>query len=207
MCDPAASINSEVGSPRLESCSDKDDVLRLLSDTILVDDAHSPVYLTNLAAALLKLGRFETAETTAHRALELDSTSVKARYRRAMARRALGKLPESLLDLYSLLVTDPGNREARSAYAAVLEIYNLEGKRCLGEIEIFIAKAPAAHGSTIHSSGILSSKSYIHIAQMLENPAPQCCSASQRNRESHLDRSPVRTPSGTTKLEEDFGSC
>ncbi|KAJ7829664.1 hypothetical protein B0H14DRAFT_3465489 [Mycena olivaceomarginata] len=112
---------------------------------ILVDGARSPVYLTNLAAALPKLERFETAETTAHRALELDPTSVKARYRRAMARRALGKLPESLLDLYSLLVTDPGNREARSAYAAVLEIYNLEGKRCLSEIEIFIANAPAAH--------------------------------------------------------------
>ncbi|KAJ7939800.1 hypothetical protein B0H13DRAFT_1941031 [Mycena leptocephala] len=95
--------------------------------------------------------RYETAETTAHRALELDPTSVKARYRRAMARRASGKLPESLLDLYSLIVTDPRNRDARSAYAAVLEIYDLEGKRCLSEIEIFIANAPAAHGSGLTS--------------------------------------------------------
>ncbi|KAJ7933260.1 hypothetical protein B0H13DRAFT_1953408 [Mycena leptocephala] len=156
MCDPAASINSEAGI--LFRQGRYAEAVERYNAAILVDDARSlgfqrrsPVYLTNLAAALLKLEQFETAETKAHRALELDPTSVKARYRRAMARRALGKLPESLLDLYSLLVTDPGNREARSAYAAVLEIYNLEGKRCLSEIEIFIANAPAAHVSRLTS--------------------------------------------------------
>jgi len=45
------------------------------------------VYLTNLAAALLKLQRFDAAESAAERALYYEPKNIKARYRRGLARK------------------------------------------------------------------------------------------------------------------------
>ena len=50
-----------------------------------------PVYLSNLAACLLKLELWELADSAATRALMHDPKHIKALYRRALARREIGQ--------------------------------------------------------------------------------------------------------------------
>ncbi|KAI0641701.1 hypothetical protein C8Q79DRAFT_287282 [Trametes meyenii] len=54
-----------------------------------VVDAPRPVYLSNLAAALLKLELWDVAQSAASRALYHDPKHPKARFRRAVARKHL----------------------------------------------------------------------------------------------------------------------
>ncbi|KAJ7137442.1 hypothetical protein C8R43DRAFT_611703 [Mycena crocata] len=61
------------------------------------------------------LPRFSQAETAAHTALVRDPHSVKARYRRVMARKELNRLAEALVDLATLLTVSPENVAASSA--------------------------------------------------------------------------------------------
>ncbi|KAJ7364467.1 hypothetical protein DFH08DRAFT_1073180 [Mycena albidolilacea] len=56
-------------------------------------------YFANLAEADLRLEMYHAAQDAAQRALTLDPRSVKARYRRAMARKGLNLIPEALVDI------------------------------------------------------------------------------------------------------------
>ena len=59
-----------------------------------------PVYLSNLAACLLKLEQWEVADSAASRALVYDLMHVKALYRWAVARRELARLKAALAGAY-----------------------------------------------------------------------------------------------------------
>ncbi|KAI0264883.1 hypothetical protein BC834DRAFT_237374 [Gloeopeniophorella convolvens] len=85
---------------------------------------HGPraVYLSNLAAAWLKLEEWDAAEDCATRALEYDPTFVKARWRRALARKGNLQLVAATVDLTSVLKLDPTSAEAK---ATALEIGKL----------------------------------------------------------------------------------
>ncbi|KAI1786102.1 hypothetical protein LXA43DRAFT_1185370 [Ganoderma leucocontextum] len=72
-----------------------------------------PVYLANLAAALLKLELYEIADSAASRALMHDPKHIKALYRRALARNALGRSNAAMYDITRLLALEPTNRPAR----------------------------------------------------------------------------------------------
>ena len=55
-----------------------------------------PVYLSNLAACLLKLEMWDLASSAATRALVYDPKHIKALYRRALARKELGRAKAAL---------------------------------------------------------------------------------------------------------------
>ncbi|PIL32503.1 transporter [Ganoderma sinense ZZ0214-1] len=71
-----------------------------------------PVYLSNLAACLLKLDMWDLADSAATRALMYDPKHVKALYRRALARKDLDRLNAALADLEWLLTIDKFNTSA-----------------------------------------------------------------------------------------------
>ncbi|KAJ7719122.1 hypothetical protein B0H16DRAFT_410523 [Mycena metata] len=116
---------------------------------IAADGRKSALYFSNLAAAYLKLQNFESAQTAAHDALLIDCHSVKARYRRAMARRGLGLLAHSIVDLSSAVITDPLSREVRSAFLETMRMYETPGKHTLGVNELRTIDFPPAHGSVL----------------------------------------------------------
>ncbi|KAM5541101.1 hypothetical protein V8D89_005234 [Ganoderma adspersum] len=71
--------------------------------------APEPTYMSNLAAALLKLDLWKLAEGAASRALMHDPGHVKALYRRALARKELGLIDGAVRDISRLLAIEPGN--------------------------------------------------------------------------------------------------
>ncbi|KAI9461374.1 hypothetical protein HD554DRAFT_1520179 [Boletus coccyginus] len=78
-----------------------------------------PVLLTNLAAVYLKLGMYPEAHDAADRALVADPTSVKARYRRGMARKHMGMWTAADIDFTTMSVLDPDNMGAEADWAYV----------------------------------------------------------------------------------------
>ncbi|KAF8553339.1 TPR-like protein [Imleria badia] len=73
-----------------------------------------PVLLSNLAAAYLKLGMYPEAHDAADKALAADPTSVKARYRRGMARKHMEMWTAANIDFTTMLTLDPSNKEAEA---------------------------------------------------------------------------------------------
>ncbi|KAJ7024056.1 hypothetical protein C8F04DRAFT_1303374 [Mycena alexandri] len=90
---------------------DYTEAARLYKLAVLADTSKSALYLCNLSAAYLKLRRFKDAEFAAHTALIREPKSIKARYRRAVAKREQGRSLEALVDLASLLAVSPDNTE------------------------------------------------------------------------------------------------
>lgn len=87
------------------------------------EDTATPLLVslhTNLAAVHVKLEQWEAAITAATSALTLDSSSVKARFRRGVACSRIGQMQEAKADLTAVAKADPKNREART----VLEVVN-----------------------------------------------------------------------------------
>ncbi|OBZ72933.1 Mitochondrial import receptor subunit TOM34 [Grifola frondosa] len=82
-------------------------------------DGPRPVYMSNLAAALLKLEMWNLLKRTT-RALRYDAKHVKARYRRAVARKHLGEYDAALKDLHVILQMDPANGTARAELSEVV---------------------------------------------------------------------------------------
>ncbi|KAJ7659601.1 hypothetical protein DFH06DRAFT_400765 [Mycena polygramma] len=115
---------------------------------IIADTSKSPLYFSNLAAVYLKLGRFAQAESAAHTSLVRDPKSIKSRHRRALARKELGRLAESLIDLVSLLTISPGNAEAAAAFQDISILYGAADEFSYISLEgLAIAAAPHAFGS------------------------------------------------------------
>ncbi|KAI1786107.1 hypothetical protein LXA43DRAFT_1099551 [Ganoderma leucocontextum] len=71
-----------------------------------------PVYVSNLAACLVKMELWGIAESSATRALIHDPNHVKALYRRALARKGLEHFKDALADLEWLLAIDKMNMPA-----------------------------------------------------------------------------------------------
>ncbi|OBZ73333.1 Serine/threonine-protein phosphatase T [Grifola frondosa] len=85
-------------------------------------DGPRPIYMANLAAALLKLELWDLAESAATRALRYDPKHHKARYRRAIASKHLGKCSDALKDLHIVLRLDPTNAVARTELSEVVAL-------------------------------------------------------------------------------------
>ncbi|KAJ7433201.1 hypothetical protein B0H11DRAFT_771335 [Mycena galericulata] len=100
--------------------------------------------------AYLKLEKFDLARQAAQKALERDPTTIKARYRRAMALKGLGLFSDCLLDLYSILAKSPAHAEARSLFVETISIYNSTvSKKMFSPADILRADDPPAHGSAL----------------------------------------------------------
>ncbi|KAI1786106.1 TPR-like protein [Ganoderma leucocontextum] len=96
--------------------------------------APEPTYLSNLAAALLKLNLWKYADSAASRALMHDPKHVKALYRRALARKELGHIDGAMNDISRLLEVERDNGPA------------------LAEQQI-LQRLQAASASSVHPSG------------------------------------------------------
>ncbi|KAJ7852205.1 hypothetical protein B0H14DRAFT_810833 [Mycena olivaceomarginata] len=115
----AVQLNKEAGE--FFRCGQYGAAVQCYEAAIIADTSESPLYFSNLAAAFLKLGQFESAQSAAHTALQRDPKSVKARYRRALARRESGRIAEALMDLATLLSIHPDHKEGSFA----LQIFSL----------------------------------------------------------------------------------
>jgi tetratricopeptide (TPR) repeat protein len=89
---------------------------------------------TNLSMMFFKLDKHKQSSQVATAALKIDSTNVKARYRRALARRKLGEHEEAKNDLREALKHDPGNMAAKKELASIkkeLEVANRAQRQSL----------------------------------------------------------------------------
>nr|CAA68913.1 peptidylprolyl isomerase [Triticum aestivum] len=91
----------------------------------------------NNAACKLKLKDYKEAEKICSKVLELESTNVKALYRRAQAYTELVDLELAELDIKKALEIDPDNREVKVAYKALkdkLREYNKRDAKFYGNM-------------------------------------------------------------------------
>ncbi|KAF7008884.1 hypothetical protein CFC21_023535 [Triticum aestivum] len=91
----------------------------------------------NNAACKLKLKDYKEAEKLCTKVLELESTNVKALYRRAQAYTELVDLELAELDIKKALEIDPDNREVKVAYKALkdkLREYNKRDAKFYGNM-------------------------------------------------------------------------
>ncbi|KAM3366962.1 hypothetical protein ACQJBY_015945 [Aegilops geniculata] len=91
----------------------------------------------NNAACKLKLKDYKEAEKLCTKVLELESTNVKALYRRAQAYTELVDLELAELDIRKALEIDPDNREVKVAYKALkdkLREYNRRDAKFYGNM-------------------------------------------------------------------------
>ncbi|KAG5639186.1 hypothetical protein H0H81_006090 [Sphagnurus paluster] len=82
-----------------------------------------PVLLSNLAAAYLKVEHYEEAESAAESALMYDPHMIKARYRRGLARKGIGRFKAAIIDFESVLKQDPTRTEARAQLKIARNLY------------------------------------------------------------------------------------
>ncbi|CAL0304550.1 unnamed protein product [Lupinus luteus] len=75
----------------------------------------------NNAASKLKLKEYKEAETLCTKVLELESTNVKALYRRAQAHMQLADLDLAEFDIKKALEIDPNNRDVKVEYKTLKE--------------------------------------------------------------------------------------
>ncbi|KAI0641698.1 hypothetical protein C8Q79DRAFT_1014122 [Trametes meyenii] len=78
-----------------------------------------PVYMANLAAALLKLKQWDLVDSAASRALMHDPIHIKALFRRALSRKELRRFIGAERDLQRVLALDPSNGPARAELEVV----------------------------------------------------------------------------------------
>ncbi|KAH8978380.1 hypothetical protein EDB86DRAFT_3090749 [Lactarius hatsudake] len=80
-----------------------------------IDILPTAAYLSNMAAAWLKLEAYDSAEECAQNALCLDPRFTRARYRRGLARKGNLQLAAAVIDFTTVLEQDPDSIEARKA--------------------------------------------------------------------------------------------
>ncbi|KAI9568341.1 hypothetical protein HD554DRAFT_2172422 [Boletus coccyginus] len=83
------------------------------TDAILAD-SNDHTFFLNRAAAYLKLGKSGDAERDCTKVLALNSGNVKALFRRAQARRAIGNLDGARADLDKALASEPTNESVKN---------------------------------------------------------------------------------------------
>ncbi|KAI0264870.1 hypothetical protein BC834DRAFT_1042072 [Gloeopeniophorella convolvens] len=91
---------------------------------------HGPraAYWSNLAAAWLKLEEWDNAEDCVQRALEVDPTFMKARYRGGMARKGNLQLIAAFIDFRVILTQDPTSMEAEAALCETADLMRARGE-------------------------------------------------------------------------------
>ncbi|KAH8981246.1 hypothetical protein EDB92DRAFT_192891 [Lactarius akahatsu] len=80
-----------------------------------IDILPTAAYLSNMAAAWLKLEVYDSAEECAQNALCLDPRFTRARYRRGLVRKGNLQLAAADVDFTTVLEQDPDSTEARKA--------------------------------------------------------------------------------------------
>ncbi|KAJ3979949.1 hypothetical protein F5890DRAFT_1448677 [Lentinula detonsa] len=85
----------------------------------ILEDSGDWTFPLNRAAAYLKLGKNDDAERDCNTVLTLNTTNVKALFRRAQARRALEKLDEAQKDLEQAIALDPSNQSVKTELSVV----------------------------------------------------------------------------------------
>jgi tetratricopeptide (TPR) repeat protein len=70
--------------------------------------------LNNAAAGFIELRDFEQAVAASSAALKIDTSNAKAKYRRALAYKALGNFTEAISDIKDILRSEPNNSQANS---------------------------------------------------------------------------------------------
>ncbi|KAG8741274.1 hypothetical protein FRC10_003056 [Ceratobasidium sp. 414] len=95
----------------------------------ILADSTDPTFPLNRAAAYLKLNKNEDAERDCSMVLELQSTNVKAMFRRAQARVELGRFTDARADLVAAAKADPGNAAIRAEFTKVEELITEAAKK------------------------------------------------------------------------------
>ncbi|KAJ7677022.1 hypothetical protein DFH06DRAFT_1169541 [Mycena polygramma] len=146
--DEASRLNNE--ARKLFSDGKFEKAGRLYEAAHKADTTKSPIYLSNLALVQLKLEQFRKAEKTATKALVCNPRFTKARYRRATSRWRQGRPMDALVDLASVLTSEPTDKAAASMFAEISsEIEALGSNRSYYRpMTILIADFPSAYGSS-----------------------------------------------------------
>ena len=97
---------------------------------------------TNLSMMFLKQNKPRQSRDVATKALSVDSTNVKALYRRAAANRKLGDVEAARCDLREALTHDPENREVKRELLSIKKEMDLQkNKKKKALSKAFSAKA------------------------------------------------------------------
>ncbi|GAW09897.1 RNA polymerase II-associated protein 3 [Lentinula edodes] len=88
----------------------------------ILEDPKDWTFPLNRAAAYLKLGKNEDAERDCTTVLTLNTSNVKAFFRRAQARRGLEKLAEAQEDLEQAISLDPSNQSVKTELSAIKDL-------------------------------------------------------------------------------------
>ncbi|KAJ7469568.1 hypothetical protein FB451DRAFT_1368550 [Mycena latifolia] len=99
------------------------------------------VYFSNLVAA------YRGARAAADKALQLEPRALKARYRRAIARKSLNLLPEALVDIFSSLASDPRNAEGKDELQILLNMQKEDGKKAQCDYAPSTTNVATLHGA------------------------------------------------------------
>ncbi|KAJ6601386.1 hypothetical protein DFH09DRAFT_1355547 [Mycena vulgaris] len=92
-------------------------------------DRTDATFPLNRAAAYLKLGKNEDAERDCSTVLALSKGNVKALFRRAQARVAMGKLSEAQTDLNEATKLEPANQSVKQELSKVAELIQQSAKK------------------------------------------------------------------------------
>ncbi|KAL6301896.1 hypothetical protein BKA93DRAFT_930024 [Sparassis latifolia] len=112
-----------------------------------------PVYMTNLAAALLKLEQWVEAESAADRALRYEPKNIKARFRRGVARKEREEYADAIRDFYSVLRLDPNNSEAHAELTETLALSAIDHEDPLnGDVDDMRSEDRDAYSDVITES-------------------------------------------------------
>lgn len=156
-------------------------------------DPTNAVYPANRALCRLKLGKAAEAEQDCTQALVLDAKYTKAYYRRATARRELGKYVLALDDLNMVLQLDPANRQAVEEKRAVNEL--LAAKVRADETDRVTVVAPEGEKGDDEKDG---EKKKV----LVEEIASSTCEDSDEKKEEPEAPAPAPAPKGEPKEED-----
>eukprot|EP00796_Vickermania_ingenoplastis_P010286 gene10286-7189_t len=104
------------------------DAIEAYTKGIESDPSSSAMYIlyANRAMCYLKRGDWEKAEKDASVSMAMNTAYPKAYYRRAMARKELGKLKEARTDLEAVLALAPTDASAKTELEAVTKMLQME---------------------------------------------------------------------------------
>ncbi|CAD6581164.1 MAG: hypothetical protein TREMPRED_002939 [Tremellales sp. Tagirdzhanova-0007] len=122
-----------------------------------------PMGYSNRAAAYLKLEKYKDAEKDCTIALELAAGTIKALYRRALARKGLGRIQDATTDVREILRLESGNE------VALAELEELKGLEERGKQGTNAASVPSPSRRASASIELLSSSG---TGQVYPTPSP-----------------------------------
>ncbi|TFY64725.1 hypothetical protein EVG20_g5852 [Dentipellis fragilis] len=110
-----------------------EEAMECYHDAIAVNGPQ-PHILSNIAATYLKMGDYQSAENAACHALLHDPLFIKARYRRALARKGLKHFKKAMSDLVWILQQDPSLTEAKTELNALRSLCKADRIRLDDEV-------------------------------------------------------------------------